>query len=334
MASKLPVSSVYPSSRDGHPFSRRFNYKWSSPGLGPLLFLVHFRGTPEAMSPSQASLFADDTMAFQENCSGEQTSPCCDLGKHIGNLSSWAASNNVDLNAAKSADLVVGSKPPPSACLFMSGTAIPRVQRHVHLGITITSDLRWNVHVATVLKKVAPALHLSLTLAYRRQLPPAVIRKFYVAFIRPRMEYCNAVWCGASARSLKSLEKAQLKVARAIVHSQRWQPEPEVLSACNLPTRRGGESIVCVSCTFCTKSKVHRRYLSFFQQLFSVQARTEIVLRSSHSFQFPFASSSRHLSSFLCFFYPSLEHSSGLCHISESQCFFLQVFSSLFLQSR
>ena len=37
--------------------------------LGPLLFLVHFRGIPEAMSPSQASLFADDTMAFQEKCS-------------------------------------------------------------------------------------------------------------------------------------------------------------------------------------------------------------------------------------------------------------------------
>ena len=101
------------------------------------------------MSPSQASLFADDTMAFQENCSGEQTSPSCDLGKHLGNLSSWAASSNVDFNAAKSADLVVGSKPPPSACLFMNGTAIPRVQRHVHLGITITSDLRWNDHVAT-----------------------------------------------------------------------------------------------------------------------------------------------------------------------------------------
>ena len=88
--------------------------------LGLLLFLVHFRGIPEAMSPSQASLFADDTMAFQENCCGEQTSPCCDLGKHLGNLSCWAASNNVDFNAAKSADLVVGSKPPPSACLFMN----------------------------------------------------------------------------------------------------------------------------------------------------------------------------------------------------------------------
>ena len=33
----------------------------------------------------------------------------------------------------------------------------------------------------------------------------------------------------------------------------------------------------------------------------TVQAGTETVLRSSHSFRFPLASSSRHLSSFLCF---------------------------------
>ena len=162
--------------------------------LGPLLFLVHFRGIPEAMSPSHTSLFANDTMIFQENCSGKQTSPCCDLGKHLGTLSCWAASNNVGLNAAKSVDLIVGCKPPPSVAPGMNGTTIPRVQSHVHLGITITSDLRWNDHVATVLKKVTPALNLTLTLAYRHQLPPEVIRKFFVAFIRPRI----AMQCGVA----------------------------------------------------------------------------------------------------------------------------------------
>ena len=63
--------------------------------LGPLLFLVHSRGIPGALSPSQTSLFADDTMAFQDNCSGEQTSPCCDLSMHLENLSCWAALNNI-----------------------------------------------------------------------------------------------------------------------------------------------------------------------------------------------------------------------------------------------
>ena len=91
---------------------------------------------------------------------------CCDLGKHLGSLSYWAALNNVNFNTAKSVDLVE-SKPPPSDSLCMKGTVIPKVQSHVHLGITITSDLCWNDYVATVLKKGAPALNLTLTLAYR-----------------------------------------------------------------------------------------------------------------------------------------------------------------------
>ena len=125
-------------------------------------------------------------------------------------------------------------------------------------------------------------------------------KPFYVAFIRPRMEYCNAVWCGASAGSLKSLEKAQLKVARAIVHSQRGQPGPEVLSECNLPTLAWRRRVHCLCLLYILYKGQGPPSLSELLPA-TVQARTEIVLRSSHSFRFPFASSSRHLSSFLCF---------------------------------
>ena len=43
--------------------------------------------------------------------------------------------------------------------------------------------------------------------------------------------------------------------------------------------RGGGGSIVCVSCTFCIKAKVHHRYLSLILPA-TVQAKTEIILRS------------------------------------------------------
>ena len=132
------------------------------------------------------------------------------------------------------------------------------------------------------------------------QLPPAVIWKFYVAFIRPRMEYCNAVWCGTLARSLKSLEKARLKVARAIVHSQRGQPGLEVLSEGNLPTLVWRRRVHCLHLLYILYEGQGPPSLSELLPA-TVQARTEIVLRSSHSFRFPFASSSRHLSPFLCF---------------------------------
>ena len=183
----------------------------------------------------------------------------------------------------------------------MNGTTIPRVKSHVHLGITTTSDLRWSDHVAAVLKKVAPALNLTLTLAYHNQLPPEVIRKSNVAFIRPRMEYCNAVWCSASAGSLKLLEKVQLKVAWAIAHAQGGQPGSEVLSKCNLPTLAWRKTVHCL----CVLYKLYNGHAPWTvaNRAFpaTVQARTETVLRSSDSFCFPSATSSQHLSSFLCF---------------------------------
>ena len=112
--------------------------------------------------------------------------------------------------------------------------------------------------------------------------------------------YFGYVWCGASARSLKSLEKAQLKVARAIVHSQRGQPGPEVLSECNLPTLAWRRRVHCLRLLYILYKGQGPPSLSELLPA-TVQARTEIVLQSSHSFRFPFAFSSRHLSSFLCF---------------------------------
>ena len=91
------------------------------------------------------------------------------------------------------------------------------------------------------------------------------------------MEYYNAMWRAASAGSLKSLEKAQLKVARAIAHSQRGQPGPKVLSECNLTTLACVEEESSLSLSPVQTVKVHRRLLSFFQQLFKLNRNSPAV---------------------------------------------------------
>ena len=146
-----------------------------------------------------------------------------------------------------------------------------------------------------------PALHLSLTLANRHKLPPAVIRNILLCVYTtaPGVLQCCQCVVWRVSRSLKS-GKAQLKVARAIVHSQRGQPGPEVLSECNLPTLAWRRRVHCLCLLYILHKGQGPPSLSELLPA-TVQARTEIVLRSSHSFRFSFASSSRHLSSFLCF---------------------------------
>ena len=121
------------------------------------------------------------------------------------------------------------------------------------------------------------------------------IRRFFVAFIRPRLEYCSAVWCGASPALLKDVEKVQLRVARAIVRNTTLQ-DVSTLQQARLPTLSWRRREHC---------------LGLLWQLFigkgppALQASLVpcAQLRSTrfpHSFRFPSASSSRHLSSFLC----------------------------------
>ena len=61
------------------------------------------------------------------------------------------------------------------------------------------------------------------------------IRHFFVAFSRPRLEYCSAVWCGASPALLMDQDKVQLRVARAIVRNPTLQ-DVSTLQQDRLPT--------------------------------------------------------------------------------------------------
>ena len=181
----------------------------------------------------------------------------------------------------------------------MNVTTIPRVQSHVHLGVTVSSNLRWDQHVTAILEKVACYVNLSRTLAYRHQLPSGVVRKLYLSFIRPRFEYCSAVWCGASAGSLKRLEKVQLKVAKAIVRPHSVLSDSAILAASNLPTLswRRREHCLCLMYQL-----FHGKGPPSLAELIppAVQVRTAMALRTPHSTRFPSVTSSRHLSSFLC----------------------------------
>ena len=120
------------------------------------------------------------------------------------------------------------------------------------------------------------------------------IRRFFVAFIRPRLEYCSAVLLGASPALLKDLEKVQLRVARAIVRNTTLQ-NVSTLQQARLPTLswRTREHCRCLLWQLSIGKGPPALQASLVP---CAQLRST---RFSHSFRFPSASSSRHLLSFL-----------------------------------
>ena len=164
----------------------------------------------------------------------------------------------------------------------MNGTTIPRVESHVHLGITITLDLRWNNHVATGRTCTELDSYPCLSPWAYHRLPPQVFRKFFSAFIQPRMEYmyCNAVWCGASAGSLK-LHAGESAAESCQSHHgslTTWATGIGGHPKCNLPTLAWRRRVHCL----CLPHKLYNGQgpPSLTGLLPATgQARTETVLR-------------------------------------------------------
>ena len=144
------------------------------------------------VTSATTALFADDTLLYRDDCKGGTNDPCCGLQTAVTELLLWAVESRITFNPLKSVEVCAGPHPSDSD-LVLNSAVIPRHAKTKHLGVVISSDLRWKDHLTSALSSVAPHVTLCLRLAYRRRLPAAVIRKFYVTFIRPRLEYCSAV---------------------------------------------------------------------------------------------------------------------------------------------
>ena len=80
-----------------------------------------------------------------------------------------------------------------AAQLSLHGRQLDNVNTHRHLGVVLSSDLRWTAHVETsILAKVTSLLGVLKRLS--SSLNTAALRAFYKMYMRLRLEYSSVVW--------------------------------------------------------------------------------------------------------------------------------------------
>ncbi|XP_041485891.1 uncharacterized protein LOC121432100 [Lytechinus variegatus] len=86
------------------------------------------------------------------------------------------------------------------------------VEATKYLGVTITSDLKWNSHISNVCQKA------NNTLAFlRRNLrvnSPKLKATAYQSLVRPLVEYASTVWDPSTSKNIYKLEMIQRRAAR------------------------------------------------------------------------------------------------------------------------
>ena len=149
-------------------------------------------------------------------------------------------------NPSKCQILSVTRNKYPIKCQYkLHNEALENVKSAKYLGLTITSDLSWNKHIATVTSKANKALGF-----VKRNIHSSseiVKTRAYQAIVRPSLEYATCVWDPHTQTAKQKFEAVQRRAARYVtrryhntssvtnmLHHLEWQTLEQRRIATNL----------------------------------------------------------------------------------------------------
>ena len=210
--------------------------------LGPILFVIYINDLPKEVI-SSTLLFADDTKIFR--CI-KSVADSLELQKDLDKLVKWSKEWLLSFNAAKCHVLSIGNfeNIVHAHNYTMNGTELEHVFEEKDLGVIIDSQLKFDEHIGTKIKKansMAGLIRRSFTF-----LEPILFRKLYVAFVRPHLEYCQSVWSPYFHKHTNAIENVQIRATKAVDGLNNLTYE-ERLRKIDLPTlahrRKRGDMI-------------------------------------------------------------------------------------------
>ncbi len=205
--------------------------------LGPALFLLYINDINKEVE-STMRLFADDSVLYRPVRTPRDHQI---LQRDLEKVFQWALRWDMKFNVSKCAHLCITLKKKPLNYSFVvNGEVVPREKQTKYLGVTITSDLSWNIHSEQIRAKASKTLGL-----LRRILgkcTPEVKDVAYKTLVRPQLEYGTSAWNPHTERNSKILESVQRQAARFVCHEYRRESSVNaMLSELNwdtLKTRR------------------------------------------------------------------------------------------------
>ena len=209
--------------------------------LGPLLFSLYINDISSDIE-SEIRLFADDCVCYREIKDEEDT---LKLQRDIDRLGSWARKWGMRFQPVKCNMMQLTRKRINKihASYTLEGTNLENVESIKYLGVTITSDLRWNTHVSNVCTKA------NRTLGFlRRNLyscPQEVKEAAYKGLVRPVLDYGSSVWDPPGVVLQEELESVQKRAARFVTGNYNYETGSMtgILGQLKWESRKGGKTI-------------------------------------------------------------------------------------------
>ena len=183
--------------------------------LGPILFLVFINDITSCICSSTLRCFADDTRMMRR-ISRESDVPI--LQADLDAVVKWSMRNNMVLHEDKFEYIThKGSRSTHWSELLMmfsthyqyhtsKGTLEP-VSKLKDLGVTVSSDLSWSIHIRSITDKARQKASWVFSVFHTRS--PHVMLTLYKSMVRSLVEYCCPLWNPNNIADIQELESVQ-----------------------------------------------------------------------------------------------------------------------------
>ena len=123
--------------------------------LEPILFLVYINDIADELE-CRVSLFADDNILY---IFADMVDECANvLNRDLEEMENWAYTWLVTFDAKKTCDMPLS---------LQTRTNIKTVNSHCHLGLTLTSNLKWSAHINNICIKANKRLAILNKLSFK-----------------------------------------------------------------------------------------------------------------------------------------------------------------------
>ena len=183
--------------------------------LGPLLFLIYVNSIADGISCKWYA-YADDFKVFLQYSADERVTCGNTIQHDLDLLCARSLSWNLKLNSNKCVVMRFGcSFEDGGSGYFIGGQELQLVKSHRDLGILVDHQLKFHLHIDTLVGKASRMANQLLRATVCRE--PKFMVTLFVSHIRPLLDYCSTVWNLGYVGDIEKLEKVQRRWTKQVV---------------------------------------------------------------------------------------------------------------------
>ena len=189
--------------------------------IGPLLFLVYINDLHlEFNKDVHNELFADDATLFTLN--KNIISINNSLQHSLNQTLKWCNNNSMVIHPDKTKCMTVTTRQkhqisPLILDLTLGKDKIEQVEQHKMLGLWVDSELNWQYHITTLIKRLSKNVFLLSQL--RKYITTKNLKMFFDAQIMSHLNFSSTTWDGCSGELLKKLNSIHRRAAKIMVQN-------------------------------------------------------------------------------------------------------------------